>query len=216
MSEILALTAEARKELGKGASRALRKRGMVPITIYGAGKKPVSLSVQEKELTKYYRKPQYISQLIEFRIGKEKYTVLPKAIELHPTTEMVRHADFVFLEKEMQKMQVPVVYTNKDVCVGIKRGGYFNTARRLITILCPIANLPRSIEIDTSELEISASIQAKDAPLPKGAKLLGDPNFVIASIIGKRGKSDDLGDDDGAPAEGGGDAAKAEDSKEAK
>ena len=65
MSEALTLAAELREELGTGASRALRKRGMVPATIYGAGKEPLSISVEEKEITKYYRKPQYISQLFE-------------------------------------------------------------------------------------------------------------------------------------------------------
>ena len=147
MSEVLTLAAEMREELGKGASRALRIKGMVPATIYGAGKEPMSIAIAEKEITKYYRKPQYISQQIQFEIGQKKYKVLPKAIDLNPITEIVRHADFVFIENDMQKMEVPLVYTNKDECIGIKRGGYFNTVRRLITILCPVANLPRKIEI---------------------------------------------------------------------
>jgi len=191
MTEILTLVAEMREETGTGSSRALRKKGMVPATIYGAGKTPISIAVEEKELTKYYRRPQYISQLIQFEIGQKKYKVLPKAIDLNPLTEIVSHADFVFLEAKMQKMQVPVVYANKDVCIGIKRGGYFNTVKRLLTILCPVDNLPRKIEIDVSNMPISYSIKAKEAILPKGAKLLEDSEFVIASIIGKRGKTED-------------------------
>jgi len=189
MSKVLTLAAEMREELGKGASRALRIKGMVPATIYGAGKEPMSIAIAEKEITKYYRKPQYISQQIQFEIGQKKYKVLPKAIDLNPITEIVRHADFVFIENDMQKMEVPLVYTNKDDCIGIKRGGYFNTVRRLITILCPVANLPRKIEIDVTDTAIGTSIKAKEATLPEGAKLLEDPDFVIASIIGKRGKN---------------------------
>lgn len=195
MSEVLTLAAEMREELGTGASRALRKRGIVPATIYGAGKEPMSIAVEEKELTKYYRKPQYISQVIQFEIGQKKFKVLPKAIDLHPITEIARHADFVFLENKMQKMEVPVVYTNKENCIGIKRGGYFNTVKRSLTLLCPVDNLPRKIEIDVTDMPISASLKAKEAVLPEGAKLIGDPEFVIASIIGKRGKSDDIDDE---------------------
>lgn len=195
MSEVLTLAAEMREELGTGASRALRKRGMVPATIYGAGKEPMSIAVEEKELTKYYRKPQYISQVIQFEIGQKKFKVLPKAIDLHPITEIARHADFVFLENKMQKMEVPVVYTNKENCIGIKRGGYFNTVKRSLTLLCPVDNLPRKIEIDVTDMPISASLKAKEAVLPEGAKLIGDPEFVIASIIGKRGKSADIDDE---------------------
>lgn len=207
MSEVLTLAAEMREELGTGAARALRRRGMIPATIYGANKEPISIAIEEKEITKYYRKPQYISQLIQFEIGQKKYKVLPKSVDLHPITEIVSHADFVFLESKMQKMQVPLVYTNKDVCIGVKRGGYFNTVRRLLRIVCPIENLPRKIEIDVSKMEIGTSIKAKDATLPDGAKLLEKPDFVIASIIGKKGKASEV-EDEATDSEEAEDAAK--------
>jgi large subunit ribosomal protein L25 len=202
MTEIVTLTAELRSETGTGSSRALRKRGMVPATIYGAKNTPISVAVEEKEITKYYRRPQYISQLFELEIDKKKYKVLPKAIQLHPITEVVNHADFVFLEDKMQKMQVPVVYTNKENCLGVKRGGYFNTVKRALTILCPIDRLPRKIEIDVTNLPIAASLKAKQAPLPEGATLLENPEFVIASIVGRKGKADSMDDEAAAGAEG--------------
>lgn len=207
MSEVLTLAAEMREELGTGASRALRKRGMVPATIYGAGKEPMSIAVEEKELTKYYRKPQYISQVIQFEIGQKKFKVLPKAIDLHPITEIARHADFVFLENKLQKMEVPVVYANKENCIGVKRGGYFNTVKRSLTLLCPVDNLPRKIEIDVTDMPISTSLKAKEVALPEGTKLIGDPEFVIASIIGKRGRSTDIDDDSAGQGESEGEAA---------
>ena len=200
MSEVLTLAAELREELGTGPARALRRRGMVPATIYGAGKEPLSIAIEEKEITKYYRRPQYMSQLFEFEIGQKKYKVLPKDISLNPITDIVNHADFVFLDTKMQKMKVPVVYANKETCLGVKRGGYFNTVKRFLEILCPVKNLPRKIEIDTISMPIGTSIKAKEAVLPEGAKLLEDPNFVIASIIGKKGKNEDSEETKAEPA----------------
>ncbi len=55
MTEILTLAAELREETGTGATRALRRKGMVPATIYGTNKTPISISIEEKEITKYYR-----------------------------------------------------------------------------------------------------------------------------------------------------------------
>lgn len=190
MSEVLALTAQIREELGTGAARSLRKKGMVPATIYGLGKEALSIAIEEKELTKYYRKPQYMSQVFQFEIGGKKHKVLPKDIQLNPITDVVSHADFVFLENKIQKMKVPVVYLNNEISLGVKRGGYFNTIRRFLTILCPVENLPRKIEIDTINMPIGYSIKAKEAVLPKGAKLIDNPEFVIASIVGKKGKAD--------------------------
>ncbi len=190
MSEVLALTAQMREELGTGAARSLRRKGMVPATIYGLGKEALSIAIEEKELTKYYRKPQYMSQVFQFEIGGKKHKVLPKDIQLNPITEVVSHADFVFLENKIQKMKVPIVYLNKENSLGVKKGGYFNPIRRFLTILCPVENLPRKIEIDTINMPIGTSIKAKEAVLPKGAKLVDNPEFVIASIVGKKGKTD--------------------------
>jgi len=190
MSEVVSLIAQIREEVGTGASRSLRKKGMIPATIYGPGKNALSIAIEEKEITKYYRKPQYVSQVFQLEIGSKKHKVLPKDIQLNPITDVVSHADFIFLGNKMQKMKVPVVYLNNEISAGVKRGGYFNTVRRFLTILCPIENLPRKIEIDTVNMPIGKSIKAKEAILPEGAKLLDNPEFVIASIVGKKGKAE--------------------------
>ena len=192
MSEVVSLVAEMREEIGTGSARALRRKGFIPATIYGAGKQPLSIILSEKEITKYYRKPQYISQVFEFEIGKKKHKVLPKNIQLHPITDIAYHADFVFLEKEMQKMHVPIIYRNKDNCIGVKRGGYFNIVRRTLQVLCPVSSLIRKIELDVTSMPVGTSIRAKDLVLPKGVKLLGNPEFVISSIIGKKGKNEEI------------------------
>lgn len=189
MSNVISLQAEVRDGVGTGSARALRAAGKVPATIYGAGKKPLSISLAEKEMTKYYRLPQFISQVFELEIGEKKHKVLPKDIQLHPVKEVVTHVDFVFLEKDMQKMKVPVVYKNKESCLGVKRGGYFNIVLRTLPISCPVNALPRKIEIDVTNHPVGSKIKAADALLPDGAKLLIKPEFVIATIIGKRGKS---------------------------
>lgn len=189
MSEIVSLTAEIREELGKGASRASRRNGMVPATIYGAGKKPLSVLIEEREITKYYRKPQFISQLFELEIGEKKHKVLPKSVQLHPVKDNVSHVDFVFLEKDVQKMQIPLVFKNKENCIGVKRGGYFNTVRRSLEVACPVDNLIRKIEMDVTSKHIGVSIKVKDVEVPAGVTILERPDLVIASIIGKKGKS---------------------------
>lgn len=190
MNEIVSLMAQIREKVGGGASRFLRKKGMVPATIYGPGKDAISIAIVEKEITKYYRKSQYMSQIFQLEIGNKKHKVLPKDIQLNPITDVVSHADFIFLGNKMQKMQVPIVFLNSENSIGVKRGGYFNTVRRFLTILCPVENLPRKIEIDTINMPIGKSIKAKEAALPEGAKLLDNSEFVIASIVGKKGKAD--------------------------
>lgn len=192
MSKLLTLTTKTRQAVGTRASKALRKQGMVPATVYGRGRKAISVYIEEKELTKYYRKPQYISRVIQLKISEDSsLKVVPKSIDLHPITEIVHHADFIFLEDKIQRMEVPIVYINKENCVGVKRGGYFNIIRRSLVLLCRVDNIPRKIEVDVMDMQISTSLKVKDLKLPDGTKIADKSLVVIASIIGKKGKSDD-------------------------
>lgn len=190
MNEVVTLKAQLRTKSGTGPSRELRRNGMIPAIIYGPNKDPIAIAIDEKEITKYYKRPLFLSQIFELDIDGIKYKALPKTAELHLIKEMVTHVDFVFIEDKVQKLSVPIVYLNKTTSIGIKRGGYFNTVRRTLNISCPVKSLPRSIEIDVAKVRIGESIKASQAQLPEGAILLDNPNFVIASIIGKKGKGD--------------------------
>ncbi|WPY01111.1 50S ribosomal protein L25 [Candidatus Trichorickettsia mobilis] len=192
MSEILTLPAETREQLGTGAARALRRNGMVPAIIYGVGKKNLAIAILEKEITKLYRKPNFISTVIQLEVGGKKHKILPKAIELHPVTDMVRHVDFIYLDSKVQKLEVPIVFEGKERSVGVKRGGFFNIVKRTITLECEVNHIPACVTIDVSEMRVGASLKAKNIELPKGCKLFCKPDLIIASIIGNRGaKADD-------------------------
>ena len=190
MSEALAFTAKLREELGTGSARALRKSGMVPATVYSKNKDAMSIAIEEREITKLYRKPNFISTLIELSISNEKYKVLPKAVQLNPITDIVSHVDFVFLQNDVQKMEVPIVFEGKDKSLGIKRGGFFNIVRRSLVLNCPVNNLPRKVIVDVSNMMIGHAIKAHDITLPEGCELVNKSNFVIATVIGRAGKAD--------------------------
>ncbi len=191
MSEAVALQAKTRDEFGTGPARTLRKEGWVPIVIYGKNKETVSLSVEEKEITKLYRKPRFISSVIEISAGSKKYKVLPKEVQLHPTTELVRHADFVFLEDKIQKAEIPILFEGKDKAPGVKKGGFFNIVRRTVKIYCPVSSIPREIIVDVGNMQIGRSLRASKISLPEGCSLVAKTDFIVASIVGRAGKDSD-------------------------
>ncbi|RYE06563.1 MAG: 50S ribosomal protein L25/general stress protein Ctc [Rickettsiaceae bacterium] len=190
MSEALQITAITRQMVGTGSARAVRRLGLIPAVIYGKGRTPSSVAVQEKEIMKIYRKPNFISTLIEMDIEGQKYRVLPKAVQLHPVTDIVNHIDFVFVGNQSQKMELPIFFEGKDKSLGIKRGGYFNPVKRSLFLECLVDNLPRRVVIDVSSMLIGQSIKSHNITLPEGCQLIDKSNFVIASIIGRAGKAD--------------------------
>lgn len=192
MSELLELAAEMREKFGTGVARDLRRKGMVPAMVYGAGKEVLAVSIEEKEITKHYRKPGFISTVIQIKVGSKTHKVLPKAVELHPITDIVRHVDFVHLEEKTQRMEVPVVYEGKERALGVKRGGFFNIIKRTITLLCDVNNIPKNINIDVTNMHIGQSLKAKNIKLPEGVQLASKNDFIMATIIGRKGsKSED-------------------------
>lgn len=201
MSEIFTLKGQIRNDNGTGPSRALRREGMIPAIIYGGDQKPISISVEEKEVTKLYRRHGLTSTPIEIDIDGKKYKVLPKAVELHPITDLAHHADFVFLAKKgTQKVLVPIVYEGRERCLGIKRGGFLNIIYRKVSLTCQVDKIPLHLVVDVTNIRIGSSIKASNLVLPEGAKLNNKSDFVIASITGRGGKSDPTEEDKAAAA----------------
>lgn len=191
MTDTTILVADVRDEIGTGPSRALRRSGMVPATLYGADKKPMSISIPEKDITKLYRTHGFTSTVIQLEIGEKKHKVLPKCVELHPVKDIVRHVDFVYLGSKAQKVSVPIVFDGKERSLGVKRGGFFNIIFRKIDLLCPVNAIPTDIIIEVAHMGVGASLRASQLTLPAGCSLVTKNDFVIASITGRGGKDEE-------------------------
>ncbi|WP_341764036.1 50S ribosomal protein L25/general stress protein Ctc [Candidatus Tisiphia endosymbiont of Beris chalybata] len=187
MSETLELEARIREKFGTGSARDLRNKGYVPAVVYGAGKEILAVSVEEKEITKHYRKAGFISTVVQLKIDNNIHKVLPKAVQLHPITDIVRHVDFIHLEAKIQKMEVPVVYEGKDRALGVKRGGFFNIIKRTILLLCDVNNIPKNITVDVTNMHIGQSLKASSIILPEGTEMVSKNDFILATIIGRKG-----------------------------
>ncbi|WP_442672182.1 hypothetical protein, partial [Serratia marcescens] len=70
MSDTLTLSAETREQVGKGASRSLRREGRVPAVIYGNKQDPKSIHVSERELTKLLMTGHFFNSVV--MIGGER------------------------------------------------------------------------------------------------------------------------------------------------
>ena len=91
-----ALNAEVRSDLGKGASRRLRRNvAMVPAVIYGGEKAPQSISLLAKELAKLLENEAAYSHVLSLNVAGSNESVIIKALQRHPAKGYVLHADFI-------------------------------------------------------------------------------------------------------------------------
>ncbi len=208
MSEFT-LNAQARSDIGKGASRRLRRNdNLIPAVIYGAEKEAVNVSLEKREMDKLLLNDAAYSSILTIKLGGKKEDVLMKDLQRHPAKGFVLHADFIRIVAD-QKMtvQVPVVLLNEENCVGVKRDGgeIFRPAPEL-EISCLPKDLPESIEVDITNLEVGQTIHTEDISLPKGVEFVGSEIAVVTVTAARVAAEEEAEEAPAAEEEGAADA----------
>ena len=222
-TDVFELDCTVRTDLGKGASRRLRRlEGNIPAVLYGGDADPISLTIPHKDIIKATSNEAFFSHVITLNIGKKKEKAVIKALQRHPAKPFILHADFLRInEKQSITVKVPLHFINEDKCTGVKLGGGMIQHQATdIEIQCLPKDIPEYIEVDMLEVEVGQIVHLSDLTLPEGvtstALALGeDHDLAIASVNApKGGKSDDEEDVDAGDgdAEAGADSA-AEESK---
>ncbi|MCL4135096.1 UNVERIFIED_CONTAM: hypothetical protein GTU68_053912 [Idotea baltica] len=191
------LDAQLRSDLGKGASRRLRRlNNLVPAIIYGLGKEPVSISLKANEVAKLLNNEAVFSHVLTLNVEGKKESVLIKSLQRHPAKEFVMHADFIRVSAN-QKITtlVPLHFLNEQASIGVKQeGGEISHTLSEVEISCLPKNLPESIEVDMLEVKIGQTLHLSDIKLSKNIELtaLAQGNdLAIANIHASRAAQDD-------------------------
>src|SRR5690606_39686684 len=94
MAEII-LNVDVRKGVGTGGARAARREGFVPGVLYGGGKDPVALSVNEKDFRKSLYTGKLLGHLVTLKYGKETQPVIAKDVQFDPVSDRPLHFDLM-------------------------------------------------------------------------------------------------------------------------
>ena len=198
MSVDFNVTAETRKDVGKGASRRLRHAGKIPGVIYGGGKDALSLIMEHDDILHHLEHEAFYSHILSVKVdGKTEKAVL-KDVQRHPSKPKVLHVDFQRVsETEKIHMHVPLHFINEEIAPGVKIGG--GLVSHLMTgvdIQCLAKNLPEYLEVDLASLESGESLHLSDIPLPEGVDIPAlaqgpDHDLPIVSIHAKKGGAEE-------------------------
>lgn len=184
MAQAATMNVELRERAGKGAARATRRAGRVPAVIYGNKQDPVMISLEPVELMMELRGPGFFSRVYELEAGGAKHRVLPRDLQLHPVTDQPLHVDFMrFSAKTLLNIDVAVIFENEEECPGLRQGGVLNIVRHTIELLCSPDNIPESLLVDLTGLEVGDSVHISAIKLPDDVELtITDRDFTIVTI----------------------------------
>lgn len=174
MSNEYTVVAEKRADLGKGASRRLRRTSMVPAIMYGAGVPPISLTLVHKDISRQLQNEKFYSRILTVLLDGSEVTAVLKDVQRHPYKPVISHVDFLRVSAtEKIHMRVPLHFVGGATAPGLKQGGLISHALTDIEITCLPAALPEHIEVDVSGMNVGDVLHISDLKLPEGVSSVG-------------------------------------------
>jgi len=173
MSDQFELTARARARAGTSLVRRLRREGDVPAVLYGGGKDNLSIAINHDVLFHSLQKEAFHSAIIVINTDGNKEQAILRDVVRHPHKSAILHADFQRVEEtRVLVMSLPIHFTGEEECAGVKTsGGIISRLMTEVEISCLPKDLPESLELDVSALNLNESLHLSDIALPEGVNI---------------------------------------------
>ncbi len=229
MSQNIEIHAELREDVGKGASRRLRRSAEhVPGIIYGGEAAPQNLTLSTRELRKVMQVEAFFSQILDVIVKGKKQQAVLRDLQRNPANDRVLHLDFMRVSANKPiHVSVPFHFVDEEKCIGVRQsGGVISHTMTDVEVSCLPADLPEYLEVFMAQLDLNESVHLTDVALPPGVTIVAlshddehDPVIVtvtvprvieeeVAVVVGaeleadaKAGEGEEGAEGEGAPAQ---------------
>ena len=178
----VSLSAEHRQGSGTRPSRRLRAKGGIPGVLYGRGLDSTPLTVDRRDLYAALHTEAGTNALINLEVGADKYLTVARELQRHPVRGDIIHLDFIrIVLDEKITAEVGIDYMGEPE--GAKEGGILETIRTSVMISALPTDIPASIQLDISALEVGMTLSAADLPVIEGVEYLEDSEAPLVNVI---------------------------------
>ena len=174
----ITINGSKRESVGKSSSKALRNAGQIPCVLYG-GEGPIHFSAPELAFSKLvYTSNAYT---VVIALGeKEQFSAIMQDIQFHPVTDKILHIDsYQLFEDKQISIDIPVKLNGN--AIGVRLGGNLQRNKRKLRVKALPTNLPDSIEIDISELNIGDKVYITELS-NENYEFLHPDNTVVCQV----------------------------------
>lgn len=198
----VSLSGSLRENVGKKDAKKNRREGFIPSVLYG-GKEQKHFSLPNKELKKTIWNPDVF--VYNLTIDGKEHQAIVQDIQFHPVTDKLLHIDFleVFDDKPFT-VTLPVKALG--TAPGLQKGGKLYLNRRKLQVKGLLNDMPATIELDVSAMDVNDVIKVKEIDNDK-LTFLDPSNSVVIAIKSARamaamGADMELDEDEEEGAEG--------------
>jgi len=173
------IKAQVRKEIGKKATKQLRKNDHVPCVLYGQDKENIHFHAHKNDFRKLVFTPH--SFIVNLNVDGNKCQAIMKSIDFHPVTDEIQHIDFYRIDTSKAfKIHVPV--TTSGLAEGVKAGGVLQVNRRKLLVKATAENMPDTVNIDVTDLKIGEAVRIDDLNEEHENLEFLDPQSVVVTV----------------------------------
>jgi len=189
MTKVFSLQAKARQDVGKGASRRLRRASQVPAIVYGTNKVPQNITLTHHEVANALKNESFYTKVLTLNIDGLSEQVVLRDLQRHPFKSLITHMDFQRISAtEKLTMIIPLHFVGADVAPGVKiDGGVVAHLLSEVNVRCLPKDLPEYISVDISQLCLNHTLHLADLLLPAGVELVdlmhGENKAVVTIYI---------------------------------
>ena len=182
------INGSVRANLGKKATKEVRKNGLVPCVMYGEKRDENGLPVathfvvNEKEINKIYFTPHVY--LVNINIDGVEHKAIVKEVQCHPVKDNVLHVDFYEVVAN-RPIVVGVPIAPKGLAEGVRAGGKLMAMIRKINVKATYDLIPEKLDIDVTNLGLGKSIKVGDLSF-EGLEIATPKEVIVCSVKATR------------------------------
>jgi len=184
MTAVKQIQASARAQVGKGAARAVRRQGLTPAVIYGAGEAPLAIALDANKTRQMIYAGHFLTTLFEIDVDGKKTRAIPRDYQLDPVKDFPIHVDFLRVAAgQTIKVMVPVHVVGQEASPGLKNGGAMQIVEHSVEIEVAPESIPDFIEISVAGLEVGDTLHVDALKLPAGVTLTAATDLTLVTIV---------------------------------
>jgi large subunit ribosomal protein L25 len=190
MRKDITIPAEPRATRGKNEARRLRVRNLTPAVLYGAGKDPVAIAVDPKDISKILRSPSGHNTVFNLDVqGVENTPAMIVNTQLDPVKSSLLHTDLQRIDLT-HRMRVKVGIHFEGEAKGVKQqGGTLEVVNREIEIECLPDEIPERFNVSVADLMVGGSIRTSEIQMSGSMKLTSPSDMVIVHVVGAKAEA---------------------------
>jgi large subunit ribosomal protein L25 len=165
----------------------------VPGVIYGNAQPPVAITLDAAELKQRIFAGRFLTTLYDLELDGTKHRVIPRDFQVDPLKDNPIHVDFMRLgEGATIRVRIPLHVINADQSPGVKRGGTINIVTHALDVVCRADQIPESIDVDVSGLDIGHSKHLSDVTLPAAVRPIVQTDATLVTVVAPSGYAEEL------------------------